>query len=301
MFYKSPRTFIFLSLALAPLLLLGDWAGGQPGKPEIIRIGSSNTITGATQGAKETAAVKTLQAFIKEETGLANEIERIKHWRDLAAKLAKGELEIGVLQGYEFAWAQEKFPDIKPLALAVNVFLYPVAFIVEHKDTAGQGFASLKGKSLTLVPEPTFVRLFIDRQAQTANAKADGFFSKIHKADNIEDAIDDVVDKKVQAAAIDRAALEAYKRRKPGRFNQLKSVVNSDPFPPAAVVYFEGKLDRSILDRFRDGLLNANKKEKGETMLNLFRLTRFDPIPVDLSKILTQTRKEYAAELGDKK
>ena len=42
--------------------------------------------------------------------------------RELADKMTKGELQLGVFQGYEFAWAQEKQPQLKPLALAVNVY-----------------------------------------------------------------------------------------------------------------------------------------------------------------------------------
>src|SRR5947209_12385291 len=91
---------------LAALLTMGG-ASGQETKLEFLHIGSSGSFTGATQPGKEKAALETLQAFIKEETGLDNEIKRQKDWRELAAKLTKGELQIGVFQGYEFAWVQE--------------------------------------------------------------------------------------------------------------------------------------------------------------------------------------------------
>src|SRR5207244_6848780 len=55
------------------------------------------------------------------------------------------------------------------------------------------------------------------------------FFPKITSPENTEDALDDVVDGVVQAAVVDRAGLEAYKRRKPGRFNRLKEVARSQP------------------------------------------------------------------------
>src|SRR5207244_11836898 len=88
------------------------------------------------------------------------------------------------------------------------------------------------------------------------------FFPKITSPENTEDALDDVVDGVVQAAVVDRAGLEAYKRRKPGRFNRLKEVARSQPLPPPLVAYYEGVLDQDTLKRFGDGLLNARRKEK---------------------------------------
>ena len=45
--------------------------------------------------------------FIKDETGLNNEILRRDSWQEVADELAKGRLHLALFQGYEFAWAQE--------------------------------------------------------------------------------------------------------------------------------------------------------------------------------------------------
>jgi hypothetical protein len=97
----------------------------------------------------------------------------------------------------------------------------------------------------------------------------------------------------VQAAIADRAALEAYKRRKPGRFNQLREAVKSPPFPPPLVAFCDGALDEATLGRFRDGLLRASKTDRGQTTLTLFRLTGFDLVPSDFGNVLAETRKAY--------
>ena len=60
--------------------------------------------------------------------------------------------------------------------------------------------------------------------------------------------MDDVVDGDLQATVCDRATLEAFKRRKPGRFNQLRPIAESKPFPAAAVVAHYGtNLDEATL------------------------------------------------------
>jgi ABC-type phosphate/phosphonate transport system substrate-binding protein len=294
------RLFGILAGALVILLVLAaaHAAGQQQAKPDVLNIGSSGTLTSGARGVKDDAALKTLQIFIKTETGLNNEIHRQTSWRELATKLTTGELQLGMMQGHEFAWADEEHPTLKALAVAVNVYVYPVVYVVSRKDEAAKGFAGLKGKSLALAAAaPSFMRLYIERECRDLGTKSDAFFSKTHSPENVEDAIDDVVDGKVGAAAIDRAALEGYKRRKPGRFKQLTPVAQSEPLPPPVLAYQQGNLDATTLQRFRDGLLNANKKEKGKMMLTLFHLTRFDPLPADFDKVLTQTRKRYPPTL----
>jgi ABC-type phosphate/phosphonate transport system substrate-binding protein len=288
--------FIFLGGALAGLLAAaGAAVQGQQAKFEVLRIGTSGTVgADMPDKKKDDAALETLKGFIKEETGFDNEIIQEKNWRELVDKLARGQVQLGVFQGYEFAWAVEKTPDLKPLALAVNVYLYPIAYVIVKKDNPAKDFAGLQSQTLA-VPntDQRFLRLFVSRQSQAHGKSLDTFFSKITSRDNVEDALDDVVDGVVQAVVADRAALEAYKRRKPGRFSQLKEVAHSQPFPPALVAYYGNHVDSATLQRFQVGLLEAQNKEKGQTMLTLFKLTGFEKVSADFGKIIAQTQKDY--------
>jgi ABC-type phosphate/phosphonate transport system substrate-binding protein len=298
LFKPSPRhVFVPLACVLTAFLAIaGTAATGEQGKAGLFRIGTSGTLTTDTPGSKEQAALETLHAFIKEETGLDNKIMRQKNWRELADKMAKGEMELGVFQGYEFAWAQEKYPELKPLALTVNVYVYPVGYVVVRGDNPAKDFAGLQGQSLSMPSTgQRCLRLFVDRECQANGKKTEDFFAKVMTPDNVEDAIDDVVDKVVQAAVVDRASLEAFKRRKPGRFEQLKEVAKSQPFPPALVAHYDKVADPGALALCEKGLLAASRKEKGETMLTLFRLTGFAKAPDDFEKVLAETRKNYPA------
>jgi ABC-type phosphate/phosphonate transport system substrate-binding protein len=269
-------------------------AHGQQTKIDVLRIGSSGTLTGEKGGAKEKGAIKTLQSFIKDETGFDNEILRQKNWQELANKMAKGQLHLGVFQGYEFAWAQEKYPALKPLALAVNVYRYPVAYVVTQRSNAAKDFGGLQGQSFSIpATGQGYLRLFVERQVEAQGKTLETFFSKITHPENVEDALDDVVDGVVQGMVVDRGALEAFKRRKPARFNQLKAIAHSQPFPPALVAYYDTVLDEATLERFRDGLLRASRTDRGETTLTLFRLTAFEAVPPDFGQVLAQTRKLY--------
>ncbi len=261
---------------------------------EVLRIAATGTMTGKQEDPREKAGVTTLRQFIKDETGFNNEVTREKDWQALADQLKKGALQVGVFQGYEFAWAQERVPDLKALALAINFERYPVAHLLTRRDNSATEFASIKGQSLCLAEgSPPFLRLFLDRQCTASGKKAEDFFGKIARAENIEDALDDVVDGKIQATLIDGAAFDAYKQRKPGRFKRLKEVAQSPPFPPIVVAYYGPALDAATVARFKEGLLAAVKKQTGEMLLNLSRLTGFETVPEDFAKVLVQTRKAF--------
>jgi len=284
-----------LVVCVALLLALSAAAApGQQGTPKVLHIGTSGSFVAAGGRGKEEAATKTLRAFIKEETGMDNEIVRAPGWRELADKMAKGGPHLGVFQGYEFAWAQAQHPKLKGLAVAVNVYRYPVAYVVARRDSSVTNFAGLKGKAVAIpATSEGYLRLFVERQTEALGQKPDAFLAKVTQPENAEDAIDDVVDGTVAAAVTDRAALEGYKRRKPGRFRQLKEIAKSPPFPPTVIGYYDAVLPQATLTSFRKGLLHASKTERGETMLTMFRLTAFEAIPDDFDRVLAETRRTY--------
>jgi ABC-type phosphate/phosphonate transport system substrate-binding protein len=290
----------FLVLLLGGLNAL---AQGQPAtKVAVLRIGTSGTLALNASGAEEAAAIDTLQSFIKSETGYENEILPQRDWTDVVQKLTKGDLQLGVLQGYEFAWAKEKHSELQPLAIAVNVYAYRDAYTVVRQDNAAVDFAQLEGQALALPRSgQEHLHLFVERQAQARGKKLGEFFSRMSSPSNVEDALDDVVEGVVQAAVVDRVALDAYKRRKPGRFSKLKPLAQTQRFPPPLVAFAEGTLDQATLQRFRDGLLNARRKERGQRLLNLFKLTSFEGPTPELDRLLEETRKAYPPPSANKK
>jgi ABC-type phosphate/phosphonate transport system substrate-binding protein len=286
---------VFSAFLVAALLATqGAAARGQQAGLDILRIGASGTLTGKADDPKEEAGMKTLRRFIESEAGLDSDIKRQIPWQTLADRMSKGELHLGFFQGYEFAWAQERYPDLKPLSIGVTGERYPVACVLTRRDNKARDFAGLHKQSLSLPITPHgFLRLFVERQCKANGVNAEEYFIKITSPDNFEDALDDVVDGIVNATVVDGAALEAYKRRKPARFKRLKEVTRSQPFPPAVVAYYGSVLDQATLSSCRDVLLGAARKEKGQTLLTLSRLTAFESLPDNLGAILTRARRAY--------
>ena len=293
-FRRTLPRFVFFACVIT-LGASNATVNGQEPKLTVLSIGWSDSVTTTTTDTKrEEGALQTLKNFIQNETGFKNEILRQKDWLALADKMAKGLLHVGVFQGYEFAWAQEKYADLHGLAIAVSTHRYPTVHIVAKGNSPAKKFADLQGQSLALPNSSQHhVDLFVERQSQANGKTTTNFFSQITSLDNVEDALDNVVDGAVHSAAVDRAALEAYKARKPGRIKQLKVVAQSQPFPPPVVACYGKNLDAAACHRLGVGLLGAHRKETGETVLTLFRLSRFETIPDDFAKVLAQTRKTY--------
>lgn len=290
--FARHRVALFLGLAI----LAVGFARVGAAEPKVLRVGLSSGLFGESTGKESSTRRDTLKNFIQSETSIANEILPEQSWDKLSQAMADGKAQVGVFEGFEYAWAQAKNPKLKPLAAAVNGPPFKVAYIVVRKNTEVSNFAGLQGKAFALpnINQP-HVQLYVNRECQTAGAAPDKFFASVSKPDNVEDAIDDVVDGKVEAAAIDRAGLDAYRRRKPGRFAKLKELARSDEFPPPLIAYQDGSLDDPTLQKFRTGLLNAAKKPQGQEVLTLFKLTAFEAPPAGLDRVLDATRKLYPA------
>jgi len=294
---RPGRWALLVPFLLACWLLVQEEAVGRQSKPKVLLIGTSGSLSSGSR-SREEAAMKKLKSFIKDETGFDSKIVRQKGWRELTKKMADGKLHLGVFQGDEFAWAREKHAKLQPLALGVNVDRYPVASVVTRRDSKISRFADLRGKNITMPSSPPhFLRTFLYHQC---GKKPEDFFAKMKYQENVEDALDDVVDGVVQAGVVERASLEAYRRRKPGRFKQLKELVRSQPFPPVIIAAYDNVLDESTRRRFRTGLHSASRKERGRMMLTLFRLTGFEPAPADFSKVVARTQKTYPPPKEDK-
>lgn len=289
-----------LAMTVAVLCLTGLVEAQQAGAGKGLRIGTSGTLF-QDADPKDDSVLDTLKTFIKNETGFDNEILQQAGWNELAAKLSDGKLDLGVFPGHEFAWAQEKHAKLEPLAISVNKYRTRWAHVIVRPDSSAKGFADLKGQALSLPHVgQSHLKLFVERQVQANGAaKTEEFFGKIVTPDNFEDALDDVVDGAVSAALVDRVGLENYQRRKPGRARQLKELMKSPPFPPTVIAYTKsGGLDDDTLKRFRDGLIQAKNKEKGQKLLSFFKLTGFEEVPSDFAAILAESRKNFPPTAG---
>jgi ABC-type phosphate/phosphonate transport system substrate-binding protein len=214
---------------------------------------------------------------------------------NLGRLVKEGKVHFGVFHGFELAWARIKNPDLKPALVAVNHRPTLRACLVVRRAGPVEAVGDLKGKVVALPPQSReHCRLFLERRCVAPGSSPDEFFAKVRRdAGNVEEALDDVVDDKLSAAVVDGGALEAFGTSKPARAGRLRLVLQSEPFPCAAVVYQPGVTSDAMVQRFRDGMLAARSTRRGQFLLDLCRIVGFESTPADYDDALRAIAKAY--------
>jgi ABC-type phosphate/phosphonate transport system substrate-binding protein len=87
--------------------------------------------------------------------------------------------------------------------------------------------------------------------------------------------------------------LANYGKRKPGRYDKLRTLLESETFPPDVVACNSTNLDEQIQKRFSQGLINAAQTSKGQHLLSICRSNGFEMIPTNYDKALKDIAKRY--------
>jgi ABC-type phosphate/phosphonate transport system substrate-binding protein len=296
MFGHTTRRLVVSALTLGLISLLPSTAAaeGSAVNSPSVRIGMIGSLFRDLPEATVMAMMQPFGALMRAQTGVSGELVPAGDAENLGKQLTENKVQLGVFHGIEFAWARLKYPELRPLCIAVNQDSYLHALLIVRADSPATRISDLRDKSLAL-PQQTreHCYLYVHRYCRECDKDPERFFSKIATPPNAEEALDDVVDGVVHAVVIDSVSLECYKRRKPGRFVKLKIAQSSEPFPAAVVAYRPGIIDEATLKRFRDGMVGANRSIMGKQMLTLWKLTGFQDIPEDYEKILTDIAKTY--------
>ncbi len=284
---------VALGGVLAAALTRAEVSGRGP-----IRIGMAGSLFRDMPEAMVMACMKPFQALMESQTGLRGHLVPGGDAYALGAKLSADKVQLGVFHGFEFAWAQKKFPDLRPLMIAVNQQRHLYALLVVARNSPARRFADLKGKKVA-IPCMTraHCRLYLDTCCQEAGKTAEEFFGKLAEPLNVEDALDDVIDGAADAALVDGVALDCFRSRKPGRYARLRVLQKSGVFPAAVVAYHAGAVEAATLRRFQTGMMNAGKSAYGRQLLTLWKMTGFERVPADYARTLDEVNKTYPCPL----
>lgn len=285
-------THFLLTALIAGTAVAGTAMAGDP--PARLRVGISESLYRDVPETLFKTTFSPVESLIQEQTGLAGQLALGGASEQLLERLVSGQVELAVLSGMEFAWARQKNTKLQPLVIAVNQQKYLRVHVLVRHDGAATRLADLKDMPVAL-PRASLphCELFLKRQGSLCGTESAPAFSQLCRPSNAEDALDDVVEGKAQAAVIDGAGLECYQRRKPGRFARLKELHKPESFPVPIVAYVEGKLDDARLRAFREGIVKAQQTAKGRQVLMLWKLTAFEPVPDDYGQLLDEVAKTY--------
>ena len=295
--YKAGFPAMAVSALLCTALSI-PVSGGEnlPVHKDLVRIGLVNTLFRDTPEVLVQIMMEPFSALMESQTGIKGQLVMAGDPLDLAQRLKEDKVQLAVFHGVEFGWAQQKYPELRPLMLAVNKQVELHAYLVVRNDSEVAGFNDLRQHSLA-VPRRSreHCHLFLHRCCRDHASDAKRYFTQITTPPGVEPALDDLLRGKVQACLVDSIGLEAYKREKPGCFERLKTIKVSETFPAAVVAYAPGILDEATLQKFREGMAKANETAVGRQLLAGCRLTGFEPIPGEYQKLVDEIIKVYPA------
>jgi ABC-type phosphate/phosphonate transport system substrate-binding protein len=288
------RFFISLLVSLSPCLLVSASAEERSPSSEFIRIGIVSSLVKDVPDTLIDAMSAPFSALMTAQTGTNGKLCKAGDACTLGKELTEDRVKLGIFHGIEFAWARQKYPQLRPLVVAINGDIHLRAVLVVRTDNKAGRVADLQGQTLAM-PKTSrdHCAMFLDRRCEECGQSADRLFGKLTMPSSAEDALDDVVDGVVQAAVIDSSSLDCFKRRKPGRCAKLKVVLESEVFPAAVVAYDPASLSDAQAQRFRSSMLAAHKSVVGRQLMTLWKITTFEPVPDDYDQTLLNIAKAY--------
>lgn len=290
-----------LVITLAALLQSGTGRGEEETANHQVKIGIVNSLFKDTPPALMGVLSRPLKALMEAQTGVSGDLQLAGDAFDLASKLKKNELQLGVFHGFEFAWAQQQYPELKPLVISVAHHRLLHAHLVVKKDSPASSAGDLKGQTIALpAVSRAHLHLYLERRCPAPGSDPKKFFARIARPGDPEDALDDVVDGVVQGAIVERLALDRYQQNKPARAEKLRVLNQSETFPASVIAYYPGSLEETILKRFREGLVTADRSERSRELLKMCRITGFEEVPADYEQLLLEIARAYPAPITDR-
>jgi ABC-type phosphate/phosphonate transport system substrate-binding protein len=285
----------------AAIALAGVWLFGvavatpaAAADPPAVRIGLPQGMFRDVPPALAEALAKPFKGLMERQAGVAGEVALFPDAAAIARKLSAGDLEVGVLHGFEYAWVRAAHPDLEPIAVAAPHGKLLHACVVVHQGNAAAGVADLKADPIA-VPKgiKAHCLLYLDRLRDGLPADA----AKPTPATGLstEEVLNAVAAGDRPAALVDGGALAGYQIVQPGAAKQLKVICKSDPFPPSVVVYRRGGLDEATVSRLRAGLTSASRTPQYKPLLLLWNLQGFDAPSADYEAQLAAVAKAYPA------
>jgi ABC-type phosphate/phosphonate transport system substrate-binding protein len=232
-------------------------------------------------------------------TGLESSVSDGGDAFQLATRLSRGEFDLGIFQGIEFAWIHQKHPELVPLMTVLNGRPDLRACLVVPACRQTTALSDVSASSVAIpLQSLDHIYEFLSKLCREQGQSPASLLSHIVEAANAEEAVDEVLEGKVAAAVVDELSLDCYRRRKPGRFQRLRIVRRSECFPATMVAYRVGGLSEETLRTFRVGMCGAHWVASNRELLTCLHISAFAAVTADYQQRLKEIVKVYPAPSG---
>ncbi len=292
------RWIVFAAVTLVGVAVCAPAA--RAADPAELKIGMLSGMFRDQQPKVIQALAKPFRDLMTKHIGYSGDVEVVDDPHTLCDRLKENKVHLGVFHGFEFAWAQQKCDDLRPIIVTQPTGGIVQGLIVVHTDNPAKSVADLK-ESGVLIPRGAkahtlvYLEKFRDGQpAETAKPTA--------KTDQTpEEVLNAVANGTAKAALVDWAAFDGYKVLNPGTAKGLRVLARSEEFPPAVVCYRKGTLTDDQVTKIRDGMTASCKTPTGKMLMMLWNLKGFEAPPKTYQSSLDDILKAYPVPKPDAK
>lgn len=202
-------------------------------------------------------------------------------WRQRERMLAEGEAHIGFVCGLQYVQKRDELnADIQVLAAPVmrssRYNDLPIYFsdVVVRRDSPFRWFEDLRDTAWAY-NEPTshsgcnLVRYYLAQRGETSN-----YFKRVAGSGAHQESLRMVLEREVDATAIDSTVLELEQKLRPEIAEDLRVIetLGPSPIPPAVI---SRRVPRFVRRSVRHALLDMHNRSEGRTILSAALLRRF--------------------------
>jgi ABC-type phosphate/phosphonate transport system substrate-binding protein len=287
------RALFLIGTTIPWILLLAGPSGGEE-SARIVKIGLVDSLTEGIPPAFTQVAMRPFKALMETQIGMTGEVVNAGDAIALAGKLHDDKVQVGVFHGHEYAWAKQKYPSLKAIALCVNKTMQTKVHLLVRADSPAESYADLKNKAISVpLLGRAICRLYLERRCVKPGIGPDKFYERVEKPLATADALEDLVEGDVAAAIVDAASWNDYTRNFPARARRLRILADSEPFPCGVIACYPGKFSDAQMRKFSAGLLAAPTTTRGKDTLRTLRITAFELPPANHDVMLQAIVKAY--------
>jgi len=219
--------------------------------------------------------------YITERLEIPTEFISDIPWQERERLLDAGQIHVGWICGLPYVWrADQSDPHIELLAAPVmqgaRYQNRPVYFsdVVVHRDSRFQTFADLRGASWAYNEPGSHSGYNVVRYHLATLGETSGYFGKVIESGAHQASLQMILDRQIDASAIDSTVLELEFQRYPAIRSKVRIIetLGPSPIPPWVVLK---SLSQELRKALRELLLHMHKDPQGRAILADGQIARF--------------------------
>jgi phosphonate transport system substrate-binding protein len=253
------------------------------------------------------SVVRTISDYLSERTGFHTKFINDISWQERESLLDANKIEIAWICGLPYILrANQAASSIELLAAPVmqgdryrNQPIY-YSDIVVHRDSHFQTFADLRGTSWADNESGSHSGYNLIRYHLATLSNNLSYFSEMIESGSHLASLQMILERKIDASAIDSIVLEVELRRSPSLSTNLRIIKTLGPSPVPPLV-IKRSLSKETKIYLRELLIHMHEEPDGQTILSHLKLARFVQVEdTDYDVIRYMTQKVKLAGLSFK-